>query len=83
MNNSYLLKMVIIGFTNFIERNLKNEIFDIFESARILFNDYYNGKNEYQEKDIRAIYDLITSLQINIDEVKDIIKECEGIGLYI
>ena len=26
--------------------NLKNEIFAIFESARILFNDYYNGKNE-------------------------------------
>lgn len=62
---------------------LKNEIFDIFESARILFNDYYNVKNEYQEKDIRAIYDLIMSLQINIDEVKDMIKECEGIGLYI
>lgn len=68
MNNLYLLK---------------NEIFDIFESARILFNDYYNGKNEYQEKDIRAIYDLIVRLQINIDEIKDIIKECEGIGLYI
>ena len=63
--------------------NLKNEIFAIFESARILFNDYYNGKNEYQEKDIRAIYDLIMSLQMNIDEVKDMIKECEGIGLYI
>ena len=63
--------------------NLKNEIFDMFESARILFNDYYNGKNEYKDKDIRAIYDLITSLQMNIDEVKDMIKECEGIGLYI
>lgn len=63
--------------------SLKNEIFDIFESARILFNDYYNDKNEYKEKDIRAIYDLIMSLQINIDEVKDMIKECEGIGLYI
>ena len=63
--------------------SLKNEIFDIFESARILFNDYYNGKNEYKEKDIRAIYDLIVRLQINIDEVKDMIKECDGIGLYI
>lgn len=55
--------------------NLKNEIFYIFENARILFNDYYNGKNEYQEKDIRAIYDLVMSLQMNIDEIKDIIKE--------
>lgn len=63
--------------------NLKHEIFDIFENARILFNDYYNDKNEYQEKDIRAIYDLVMSLQMNIDEVKDMIKECERIGLYI
>lgn len=55
--------------------NLKNEIFDIFESARILFNDYYNSKNEYQDKDIRAIYDLVMNLQMNIDEIKDIIKE--------
>lgn len=52
---------------------LKREIFDLFENARILFNDYYNGKEEYSEKDIIKIYDLILKVQDNVSNIESVI----------
>lgn len=50
--------------------NLKREIFDLFENARILFNNYYNGKEDYLEIDIKKIYDLILKVQENINNIE-------------
>lgn len=51
----------------------KSEIFDLFENARELFNDYYNGKEEYTNKDISEINKLIWNIQNNIDEISSMI----------
>lgn len=51
----------------------KNEIFDLFENARVMFNDFYNGKEEYSEKDIKDIKDLLLKMQENINNIKSYI----------
>lgn len=48
---------------------LKRLIFDLFENARILFNDYYNGKENYNDRDISEIYSLILKIH-NEDIIK-------------
>ena len=50
---------------------LKNEIFDIFENARELFNDYYNGKEEYTQEDYKKILE-IDKYNDAADKIKDI-----------
>lgn len=55
------------------EFELKREMFDLFDNARILFNDYYNGKKEYSEEDIKNIYDLILKVQDNVSNIESII----------
>ena len=55
------------------ELDLKREIFDLFENARVLFNEYYNGKEDYSEKDIAKIYDLILKVQDNVSNIESII----------
>lgn len=58
------------------ELELKRQIFDLFEKARILFNDYYNGKNEYTERDISEMYDLILRLDNeNVREIERLLEE--------
>ena len=52
------------------ELYVKNEIFDLYENARILFNDYYNGKDKYNEEDIKNIYDLILKIIDNINDIE-------------
>ena len=54
--------------------NLRREIFDLYENARILFNNYYNGKEDYSEEDIKKIYDLILKVQENINNIKSEIE---------
>lgn len=57
---------------------LKNEIFDIFENARELFNDYYNGKEEYTQEDYKRILEIIENMKNNIKEIKyeaELLKE--------
>lgn len=49
---------------------LRREIFDLYENARILFNDYYNDKESYLEEDIKKIYDLILKVQENINNIE-------------
>jgi hypothetical protein len=59
---------------------LKNEIFDIFENSRELFNDYYNGKKEYTQEDYKRIYEIMKNLKEDIKEIEfllDILKEDE------
>lgn len=54
--------------------NLKREMFDLFDIARILFNDYYNGKKNYTIQDIKNIYVLIAKIQLNINNIKNEIE---------
>ena len=52
--------------------NIKNEIFDLFDNARILFNDYYNGHNgKYTEQEITAIESAIMLIENNIKEIRE------------
>ena len=50
---------------------LKSEIFDVFENARILFNDYYNGKADYTDDDLYEISYLIAKMEENIKNIKE------------
>lgn len=52
----------------------RNLIFDIFENARILFNDYYNGKENYSDEDIEKIKELLENIK---EDVKQIESEME------
>lgn len=57
---------------------LKNEIFYIFENARELFNDYYNGKEEYTQEDYKRILEIIENMENDIKEIKyevELLKE--------
>ena len=49
----------------------KSEIFDIFESARELFNEYYNGKASYSKNDLYEISYLIAKMEENIKNIKE------------
>lgn len=53
---------------------LKNEIFDVFENARILFNDYYNGKENYSDEDIEKIKELLKAIKEDIKNIEEELK---------
>lgn len=53
---------------------LKNLIFDVFENARILFNDYYNGKEDYSDEDLEKIKVLLKAIE---QDIKNIDEELE------
>jgi len=55
----------------FNELYFKNEIFDLFENARVLFNDYYNGKESYTNEDINAIKDILKAIKENIKNIEN------------
>jgi len=53
---------------------VKRLLFDIFENARTLFNDYYNGfTHNYTEEDKEIISSLISVIENDIDNIKDIL----------
>lgn len=55
---------------------LKRLIFDLFENARILFNDYYNGKEEYTDRDLDEIYELTSKIYYDdIINIETLIEE--------
>ena len=49
---------------------VKNLIFDIFENSRVLFNDYYNGKEVYTEEDIEKIKVLLRATEEDIKQLE-------------
>ena len=53
---------------------IKRRIFDILNNARTLFNDYYNGFNhKYTDEDKKIISALISVLEYDIDNIKDML----------
>jgi hypothetical protein len=53
---------------------LKRELFDLFENARILYNDYYRINRNFTKDDIEAIKKLMELVEHNTKEVKEMIK---------
>ena len=50
----------------------KRRIFDLFDNARVLFNDYYNGFNHnYTKEDKKVILGLITMIDDDLDNIKE------------
>ena len=50
---------------------LKRTIFDIFETTRQLFNDYYNGHgNNFTSKELNDILNKIIELEKQLKELK-------------
>lgn len=59
-----------MGDTSEVKRN----IFAIFEYARTLFNDYYNGFNHnYTNEDKKVILSLLNLISNDIDNVKELL----------
>lgn len=49
--------------------DLKRDIFGLYENARVLFNDYYNGfDGEYSKKDIKRMF-------VMFDNIEDYMKD--------
>jgi len=54
---------------------VKRRIFDIFENARVLFNDYYNGFNHnYTDEDKKIIRALMNLIEDDIDNIREELK---------
>ena len=50
---------------------LKRTIFNIFETTRQLFNEYYNGHDyNFTDKELNDILDKITELEEQLKELK-------------
>lgn len=54
--------------------NIKNNIFILFENARVLFNDYYIWNKKYSEEEIEKIKELIDKIKENIEDIESEIK---------
>lgn len=53
---------------------LKRELFDLFDNAKILYNDYYRIDRNFINDDIEAIKKLMELVENNTKEVKEMIK---------
>ena len=50
---------------------LKRIIFDIFETTRELFNNYYNGHDDnFTKEELNDIFNKITELEEQLNELK-------------
>lgn len=50
---------------------IKRQIFDIFENARVLFNGYYNGfDHSYDDEDAQRIKAMLDNMEYDIKELK-------------
>lgn len=54
---------------------MRQYLFDLFENARILFNDYVNGmQRDFTKEDLKAIEKLLELAEYDIKEIKEDIK---------
>lgn len=53
---------------------VKRNIFDLFNNARVLFNDYYNGfDHNYTDEDKKIILALLNIISDDIDNIKELL----------
>ena len=50
---------------------LKQLIYNVYDVSRVLFNDYYNGKDSYAENDIEDIKNLIEQLKAMVEDLEN------------
>lgn len=50
---------------------IKRNIYNVYDIARILWNNYYNGEEEYTKNDLIGIKYIIASLDVTIKELKE------------
>ena len=53
---------------------IKRIIFDLFDYARILFNDFYRLERDFNEEDIRRLRELIKIIDYDAREIKEELK---------
>ena len=57
---------------------VKQNIFTIFDTARVLFNNFYNGHfDNYSDIEIKAIVNMLKVIENNVNEIKEEIKYSE------
>ena len=59
---------------NWETMNLKRNLFDLCDTARIIWNDIYRIDRNYNEDDIKKLEKLIELLEYDIKEVKEELK---------
>ena len=50
---------------------IKRNIYNVYDIVRILWNNYYNGVEEYTENDLKGIEYMIANLNATIKELKE------------
>lgn len=50
---------------------IKRNIYNIYDVVRILWNNYYNGVEEYTKNNLKSIKYIIASLDATIKELKE------------
>lgn len=54
---------------------VKQNIFTIFDTTRVLFNNFYNGHfDNYSDIEIKAIVNMLKVIENNVNEIKEEIK---------
>lgn len=61
------------------ELYLKHLIYDVTDVPRVLFNDYYNGKDNYNKNDIKDIKNLIEKLKAHTKELENELEYLENV----
>ena len=51
---------------------IKRNIFDLYDNARVLFNDFYNGyEGTYSDEDLELLKDLINRIEYDVKNIKE------------
>lgn len=58
---------------NWETTQIKREIFDIQDKVRILWNNLYRKDGEFNETDLKAIENIMKSIEHNFKEIKEMI----------
>lgn len=59
---------------NWETMQVKRIIFDLFDYARILWNDFYRLDRDFNEEDIKRIKELIKLIDYDAREIKEELK---------
>jgi hypothetical protein len=52
----------------------KRIIFDLFDYARILWNDFYRLDRDFNEEDVKRLKELIKLIEHDTKEIKEMIE---------
>lgn len=59
---------------NWETMQVKRIIFDLFDYARILWNDFYRLDRDFNEEDIKRLRELIKLIDYDVREIKEELK---------